>query len=132
MRKAADKIFVDDVTVDLAGNVPQNTIKVALRTQTEGYSFPINLYRTASKIMINGRQCRDFVTKVMPLLLKKLDERKNVIDEANTQFKLAIPNAPPMIIDTKEKNERKNNGEIFPSIMHTPKADVLPVIKEDN
>ena len=61
--------------IDTNGNTSEDTIKVAkIETpDTETHMYTINLYRTTSRLMINGPQHNQFVEKDLPLITDKFD-----------------------------------------------------------
>ena len=85
------KVVEDKLFVDMDGKEPQDTLKVWSKRNTKEFLFTINLYRTKSNAMINGAKYRLFVDQDLPVLLRMLEEREEVISEANNQFKRSIP-----------------------------------------
>ena len=113
------KIVEDKLFVDLDGREPQDTLKVWSMRDDSEFLFTINLYRTKSNAMINGAKYRVFVDEDLPVLLKMLVERKEVIDEANNQFKIFIPDAIDALnheneaIDSYEKEKTASSGALM-------------------
>ena len=81
------------------------------RQSVENQNFTINLYRTTSKILVNGSGYRSFVDVVLPELKEMLDERQEFIEQTNKQFKLSIPKAViPKGKDMKNKSSTIGHG----------------------
>ena len=105
------QIKTNEKLIDLANNIPQDTIKVASRNNLNKHLFTINLYRTASKVLINGKSFNIFVENDLPSLLDKLMEIESEIDEANYQCKLSIAKATQFINEQSEiPNSLDDNG----------------------
>ena len=68
-------------SVDVAGNLPQITIKVhSLRkngTRTARPKFTINIYNTQCSLLINGACTQDFQDEILPEIIKNLEQNPN-------------------------------------------------------
>ena len=76
----------DNPVKDLDRNIAQD-IRRIVSSETGKHLFTINLYRTSSRVMVNGSEYKKFVNDDLPKLLKKLDARKDQLYEENKMMK---------------------------------------------
>ena len=64
--------------------------------RVKGYGFTINLFRTASKMMVNGRGMKDFMEHILPAISASVKGRKEELDKLGTELEKALKHTSTM------------------------------------
>lgn len=78
---------------DQEGNTTTEIVRVVSRADTSANLFTINIHFTTSKVMINGPMYSVFVDNDVPILMRKLNDRRSTINKANGRYKDSIQSA---------------------------------------
>ena len=93
-------------TIDTSGNISAEVIKV-LRGQGI-HAFTINMYRSSSRVMINGPGYDTFSSKELPYILANLDNNAEMLRKASDQTKLHI--TQNLDLARQQANQRKSKS----------------------
>ena len=58
--------------------------------RVKGYGFTIKLFRTTSKMMVNGRGMKDFMEHILPAISASVKGRKEELDKRDTELQKAL------------------------------------------
>ena len=89
---------------DKNGIVTQDVVKVLQRDGN--HHSTINIFRTSSRVLINGPQYADFANEDLPLILEQIGEHEEELQEASREIKQSIEGK---LAGTNEKSSPENN-----------------------
>ena len=58
--------------------------------RVKGYGFTINLFRTTSKMIVDGRGMKDFMEHILPAISASVKDRKEALDKLDTELEKAL------------------------------------------
>ena len=64
--------------------------------RVKGYGFTISLFRTASRMMVNGRGMKDFMEHILPAITASVKGRKKELDTLDTELEKALKHTSTM------------------------------------
>ena len=79
---------------DKENNIMDEFYRVNRRVK--GYGFTINLFRTTSKMMVNGRGMKDFMEHILPAISASVKGRKEELDKLDTEPEKALKHTSTM------------------------------------
>ena len=98
-----------DPVVDMNGSTTGDVMKVFKKTScnrsTPDKLFTINMYRTSSRILVNGSQYKMFVCSILPSITELFDNYGDIFREANRQIKEKI--LKEQVVHNKRNRKKK-------------------------
>ena len=73
---------------DKENNIIDECYRVSRRVK--GYGFTINVFRTTSKMMVNGRDMKDFMEHILPAVSASVKGRKEELDKPDSELEKVL------------------------------------------
>ena len=97
--------------VDNAGNVTHDIIRISdLTKRRSPMIYTVNLYRTTSRVMINGPHHEKFIDEVLPMIAGTIDDFDEELGEINAELKETLQEYKlSMAVNSKPHNLQQTN-----------------------